>query len=197
VQLKNWKVLGKDNLTGVLRSDFKKAKDEIIILGPWIDEYFASLVVESCPQNIIIRIVSRPFDTMEKHFVKYANSAYNLFSKLSKTDFRFHSTLHAKVIIIDNSIVYCGSANWYKYSMEKSEEIVLRGSISSIPNIMDEVASIWEQSDTKMISITAYEKTNKTEEVNGNGFDQEILDPIAAKKLKEVKNAFIIKKITK
>lgn len=189
MQSVKWKVLGKDNLAGVLRSDLKKAKKEVQILGQWIDDYFASIIIESCPKNVSLRIVSRPFNTMDDNFVKYATSAYDLFSKSHKTDFRFHSTIHAKVIIIDGVIAYCGSANWYRYSMEKSEEIVLRGPVEAIPDIIDEVASIWDQSTTEKYRL---EETLLSQDVTG--YNQELIDPIVSKKLKEVKGAFILGK---
>lgn len=190
MQSVKWKVLGKDNLAGVLRSDLKKAEKEVQILGPWIDDYFASIIIiESCPKNVSLRIVSRPFNTMDDNFVKYATSAYNLFSKSYKTDFRFHSTIHAKVIVIDNTIAYCGSTNWYRYSIEKSEEIVLRGPVEAIPDIIDEVASIWDQSTTEQYRS---EETDLSQNVIG--YTQEIIDPIASKKLKEVKGAFVLGK---
>lgn len=189
MQSVKWKVLGKDNLVGVLRSDLKKAETEVQILGPWIDDYFASIVIESCSKSISLRIVSRPFNTMDDNFVKYASSAYNLFSMSYKTDFRFLSSLHAKVIIIDNIIAYCGSANWYRYSIEKSEEIVLRGPVEDIPDIKDEVAYIWDQSTTeKYLSDETFLSQDVT------GYNQELIDPIASKKLKEVKGAFILGK---
>lgn len=189
MQSVKWKVLGKDNLAGVLRSDLKKAENEVQILGPWIDDYFASIVIESCPKNVSLRIVSRPFNKMDDNFVKYASAAYDLFSKLYKTDFRFHSTIHAKLIMIDNIIAYCGSANWYRYSIEKSEEIVLRGPVNAIPDIIDEAASIWDQSTTEKCLP---QKINLYQDVTG--YNQEVIDPIASKKLKEVKGAFILGK---
>jgi phosphatidylserine/phosphatidylglycerophosphate/cardiolipin synthase-like enzyme len=91
------------------------------------------------------------------------------------------------VIVIDDEIGYCGSANWYRYSLEESREIVLRGPVASAQGLLDEVQLIWDQATSGPVA----NETIKTTEV-ARGYTSEVSDPVAAAKLKEVQGSFVI-----
>jgi len=59
-------------------------------------------------------------------FEEHAMAAYARLEERPNTVVKLLATLHAKVVIVDERILYCGSANWYRYSLEESREIVLR-----------------------------------------------------------------------
>jgi phosphatidylserine/phosphatidylglycerophosphate/cardiolipin synthase-like enzyme len=94
--------------------------------------------------------------------------------------------LHAKCICIDNQIAFVGSANWYRYSLEESLEIVLRGPISSAQGLDREFEAFWEQGETVQVN----NKPSQTRVSTAIGITHEVIDPIAAQVLKENPKAF-------
>ena len=187
-----WRVLGRDNLLGMLRADLKKARQCVVILGPWIDDFFALLVTSACPEVVHLRVVSRPLDGMDEGFIEHARVAWSVFHKRRHGEIRSHPRLHAKLILIDEALAYCGSANWYRYSLEQGMEVVLRGPIEAMPELLDEVASIWDMATPESAGTVATVGRHEELGVVGQGYEKEVLDPIAAAKLEEVRGAFVL-----
>lgn len=129
----NWRALGAGNLVGHIRSDLKKAATEILIVGPWIDSFFADLVVGAAPSGVAFRVLTRPLVAMSSSFLEHAKAARQRFKDRGNTQIRTLDHLHAKVILIDGVIAFCGSANWYRYSLEEAAEVVLRGDGLEVP----------------------------------------------------------------
>lgn len=101
------------------------------------------------------------------------------------------------MIVIDESIAYCGSANWYRYSLEQSRELVLKGPVGQAGGLLDQVQVLWdsgELADLSEATAPAPPAPRKmpTRSLAG-GYTREVLDPIAAAKLREVPGSFVLK----
>jgi phosphatidylserine/phosphatidylglycerophosphate/cardiolipin synthase-like enzyme len=112
-----------------------------------------------------------------------------LFNGRRKTLVRLLEDLHAKLIVIDDNVVYCGSANWYQYSLQESRELVLRGPADDAVGLLDELHTIWEMGseDTPLPHAATGQEVSK-------GYRAEVVDPIAEAKLDEVPGSFIIRR---
>jgi hypothetical protein len=182
-----WRTLGTDSVLGYLRADLKRASSSAWVLGPWIDAFFAQLLASSLPPAIKLRVVTRPPSGANSSFVEHAIAARACLTERPNTIVKLLDNLHAKLVVVDEEIVYCGSANWYRYSLEASREIVLRGPVASAFGLLDEVQVIWDlAADAPLIEHSS--KTRAT----AAGYSQEVIDPVAAAKLKEVPGSFII-----
>jgi phosphatidylserine/phosphatidylglycerophosphate/cardiolipin synthase-like enzyme len=188
----DWRALGPGNLLGHLRSDLKRAAREVVIVGPWIDSFFADLVISACPASAAFRVLTRPLDAMSRGFLEHAKAARQRFTDRGKTEIRTLHHLHAKVILIDGAITFCGSANWYRYSLEEAAEIVLRGDGQEVPTLLDELASLWDQATAEKIQVLPPPTLPST--VTSGGYKEEVVDPIAAAKMAEVPGAFVLRR---
>lgn len=184
----SWRALGAHSVLGQLRADLKTAREEVWLVGPWIDDYFAEALLGCLPTGPTLRVVTRPLTKAGDGFAERAREAWAMLMERPKTELRFHETVHAKVIIIDESLAYCGSANWYRYSLETAREIVLRGPLSLAAGIGDEVQVIWEE------ATAADERPRRKTRpgAKAEGQREEVLDPIAAEVLKRVKGSFVV-----
>ncbi len=99
------------------------------------------------------------------------------------------SNLHAKVVMIDDKIVYCGSANWYRYSLQESREIVFRGPVAQVSGLLDQMQIIRDQAEEAEQPIA----TTKKEKAATEGYMSEVIGPVAQAKLKEVPGSFVLK----
>jgi phosphatidylserine/phosphatidylglycerophosphate/cardiolipin synthase-like enzyme len=98
--------------------------------------------------------------------------------------------LHAKCLLIDQRIAYVGSANWYRYSLEESLEIVLRGPAAAVAGLQQTCEELWEQAHA--FPIPSHPTTPTP--APATGITHELLEPIAAQVLKENPKAFILGK---
>jgi phosphatidylserine/phosphatidylglycerophosphate/cardiolipin synthase-like enzyme len=98
--------------------------------------------------------------------------------------------LHAKCLLIDDRLCYVGSANWYRYSLETSLEIVLRGPLDSAPGLQQECEVLWEQATPFSIPTPP----TATATSAATGITHEVLDPLAAQVLRENPKAFVLGK---
>jgi phosphatidylserine/phosphatidylglycerophosphate/cardiolipin synthase-like enzyme len=186
----NWRALGPDNLLGHLRSDLKKATQGVLIVGPWIDAFFADLVIGAAPTAIAFRILTRPLSTMSPSFLEHAQAAQQRFKDRGNVETRTLHHLHAKVILIDSIIAFCGSANWYRYSLEEAAEIVLRCDGREVPSLLDDLASLWDQATAEDLETPPPAPHRMA---TSDGYKEEVVDPIAAAKMAEVPGAFVLR----
>jgi hypothetical protein len=185
---KSWQTLGTGNILGYLRADMKRASSSAWVMGPWIDAFFANVLIESLPAALVLRVVTRPLEGASPSFAEHALGARECLDARPHTATKLLANLHAKVIIFDDELVYCGSANWYRYSLEDSREIVLRGSVSDAKWLLDEMQVIWEQA----VVSPQLKRTPKRREVT-DGYSKEVIDPLAEAKLKEVPGSFVLR----
>jgi phosphatidylserine/phosphatidylglycerophosphate/cardiolipin synthase-like enzyme len=72
------------------------------------------------------------------------------------------SSLHAKTIIIDDHILYYGNTNWYRYSLEKSLEITMRGDLSDFNGVMKLINEYWNEA--RIVNIKDINSVSKVKE---------------------------------
>lgn len=183
-----WQTLGRGNILGHLRADLKRASSAVYIVGPWIDAYFAEMVRDALPAGTGLRVVARPPEGASASFAEHAIAARTCLEGRPNTVVRLLANLHAKVVTIDEDIVYCGSANWYRYSLEESREIVLRGPLAAASGLWDELQVIWDQATAEPPL-----KRPRAQSLSvSKGYTKEVIDPVAAAKLKEVPGSFVL-----
>ncbi|MCF8169364.1 MAG: hypothetical protein K9K38_16375 [Rhodoferax sp.] len=189
MQSSSWQTLGKGSILGHLTADVRKASAKVCIVGPWIDKFFADAVVAVLSKNIVLRVVTRPGSGATSSFLPQALASRAIFGSRVNTEIRLLDNLHAKLILIDDRLVYCGSANWYRYSLEESVEVVMRGPANEASGVLDQMQLIWEQSSVEDA------KTSKTVNplASSDGYREEVIDAIAAAKLREVPGSFVIR----
>lgn len=183
-----WQMLGKGSVLGHLRADLKRASAEVWVVGPWIDAFFAQILAGSLPAAPELRVITRPLHGASVDFRAHASAARLYFEERPKTVVKLLDALHAKVIVIDETVVYCGSANWYRYSLEESCELVLRGPATGVDGLLDALQTLWEQATHEPFPEAPPEIRSTSA-----GYAKEILDPIATAKLEEVPGSFVIK----
>lgn len=183
--------IGSGSVLGYLRSDLRKAKDTLSIVGPWLDDYFAAEVVKVAPSRLDVTAIVRPEDQMAPEAWNRTLAALSAFSS-HWTEFEARSLdkLHAKVLCIDGSIAYVGSANWYKYSLEKTCEIVLRGPLEEINGLDAELESLWKKGNR----LELQGLSDKKRRYAPKGIDHEVVDPLAADVLRRHPDAWILRK---
>ena len=182
-----WQTLGKGSVLGHLRADLKRASVEVWVVGPWIDAFFARILAGSLPAAPELRVITRPLRGASVDFRAHASAARLYFEERPKTVVKLLGALHAKVIVIDETVVYCGSANWYRYSLEESCELVLRGPATGVDGLLDALQTLWEQATHEPLPEAPVEMSSTSA-----GYTKEIIDPIAAAKLEEVPGSFVI-----
>lgn len=188
---RSWKALGGPLVLGHLRPDLRAAKS-VLLIGPWIDEYVAQEILDAAPKSAQFRVLSRPYDAMEPGFTPHARAAHQAFIGVGNAEVRVLRTLHAKLIIVDDDITYSGSANWYRYSLEQSQEIVLRGPTSEAAGMLDLAEQLWQSGTCMGAPATPKPRAREPAPV-GAGYNVELVDPIAAAVLKDVPGSFVIK----
>lgn len=172
-----------------------KATKSLLIIGPWLDDYFAQAVVRVAPADIEARVLVRGEANVEP--VAWERTQQAMFT------FRNHwisfqgrhlDLLHAKVICIDGKIAYLGSANWYRFSLEKSKEIVLRLHMNEMEDLEEQMEELWEcgidlniLNKAPQASIQREESTPAKPTALGHEINQEIHDPLDALALRTLK----------
>jgi hypothetical protein len=183
-----WRVLGADSILGNLRADLRDSEREIAILGPWIDDYFADAVLRSCRRGMRLKVLTRPLGQMSEGFLEHAREARRRFAEQGGAEIKVAARLHAKVIILDERTVYCGSANWYRYSLEESQEIVLRGPVGDVPGLLEEWESLWGRGE-----LEAPPPARAPVATTPTGYQEEVPDPVAAAVLARVPGSFVLR----
>jgi len=186
----DWQTLGTGDVLGHLRSDLKRTSSSAWVIGPWIDGFFAEILVTSLPAKAVLRVVTRPSSGANSSFAEHALAARAYFRERSNTVVRLLTSLHAKLVVIDEHVVYCGSTNWYRYSLQESCEIVFRGPVASVSGLLDQIQVIWDQASDDEQPIDEISKWRETAE----GYMKEVIDPVAEAKLKEVPGSFVIRR---
>lgn len=173
--------LGLDRIMGNLRSDLKKATQSIMIIGPWIDDYFANEIISSAARSLNANLLIRDPNDVDKFSRERSHIALSIFKEhWPSFEVRTLEKLHAKMILIDNNILYIGSANWYRFSLESAREIVIRGPVESINGIQVEIKKLWR--DGKPYEF----RTTATSDQEISGIPYEILDPLARKVIESI-----------
>jgi hypothetical protein len=180
--------VGKARFLASLRNDLRVARNSLTIVCPWIDEYFADQVSGAASNDITVNVLLRPEKTVDgamwPHMVMAVRRLQRHFALLKV---RTLERLHAKVVVIDNRVAYVGSTNFYRFSLEQSWEIALRGPLAEMGDLGAEIKELFDKG--KDISITTTD--GKGLESSG-GMAAEVKDPIVAEILRQNPKAWII-----
>ncbi len=178
--------VGTGELLAHLRGDLRKAKRSLWIVCPWIDGYFADEVAKVAAPTLSVRLAVRPQSAVEERsWSGIAAGAARLRSHFAAFDIVGLARLHAKAIVIDEKIAYLGSANFYRYSLEQSWELVVRGPADQFGNLLQRLNGLFDQGVRLKVEGAFTRQA-------GDGIEEEIIDPIVQKILAENPKAWII-----
>jgi len=180
-----FKVIGPGKVLSYLRGDLQKAHESLFVIGPWIDGYFIKEVKAAIKGDISTRFLVRLANSESR--LTNLNDLEYLRTHLINFEARSLQTLHAKVIIVDNDVVYVGSTNWYKYSIEQALEVTLRGHVSDISNFQGIIEGYWNKAEPVNMEQVQIGINNLSK------IDYEIIDPLARKALEDNPKAFVKK----
>jgi phosphatidylserine/phosphatidylglycerophosphate/cardiolipin synthase-like enzyme len=160
-----------------------------------LDDYFAQAVVRVAPADIKARVLVRGEENVEPAAWERTQQAMITFrNHWISFQGRHLDLLHAKVICIDGKIAYLGSANWYRFSLEKSKEIVLRLPMNEMEDLEEQMEELWEcgidlniLNKAPQTSIQREESTPAKPTALRHEMNQEIHDPLDALALKTLK----------
>jgi len=187
----NFTSVGSGKILARLRSDLRAATKSIFLLGPWIDDYVAEQIVLVANRELAVRILVRSERQVEpKVWERIAAALSTSADHWANFEARSLDRLHAKCLVIDERIAYVGSANWYRYSLEESLEIVLRVPLAAVAGLQQDCEQLWEQAEP--LEIPDANRVNTTSPPTG--ITHEVLDPLAASVLKDNPKAFILGK---
>ena len=183
--------VGPSKTLAYLRGDLRKATSSFLLIGPWLDTYVAEQIVLHASGDLQARVLVRAERQVGAEVWQEIVSALAMFAAHWKRfEVRTLDRLHAKCLLVDEAFAYVGSANWYRYSLETSLEIVLRGPLESVPGLLQECEALWEQATPFRLP-----SGDTTPADSGpTGITHEVLDPLAAKVLRENPKAFILGK---
>ena len=186
------RLVGPGEILAYLRADFQRSPKSLLIVGPWLDDWFADQVSRMIPSpEVQARALVRPENEVDALAWERTLAALSVFaSSWASFETRSLSRLHAKCICIDNEIVYLGSTNWYRYSVETSVEITLRIETSSLEGGIAEIESLWDQGEQERVTATRSAGQQRVSE----GITEEVLDPLAAQALRDNPKAFVLGK---
>src|SRR5262245_678566 len=193
----NFTSVGPGKTLAYLRGDVRAASQSFFLIGPWLDSYVAEQIVLLAPRNLQARVLVRAEQQVEVEVWQEIVKALSRFAAhWSQFEARTLGRLHAKCVLIDDRLCYVGSANWYRYSLEKSLEIVLRGPLDAAVGLQQECEALWEQAapfsmPTQPAAAAAAAASDST------GITHEVLDPLAAQVLRENPKAFVLGKKTR
>lgn len=187
----NFTCVGPGKTLAYLRGDLRKAASSVFLIGPWLDTYVAEQIVLHSSRNLQGRVLVRAEHQVEREvWQEIVSGLGELAGYWSHFEVRTLERLHAKCLLIDDRLAYVGSANWYRYSLEASLEIVLRGPVEEAPGLQNECEALWEQATPYQIPA----QRPATAATTTTGITHEVLDPLAAKVLKENPKAYILGK---
>jgi hypothetical protein len=193
MSFERFKCVGQGEVLAYLRADLRKAEKSLFIIGPWLDDYFAEQVVKFASRELKARVLVRPEAEVDALAWERTLAALSVFAgHWSRFEGRHLERLHAKCICIDEQIVYVGSANWYRYSVETSVEIVLRGAVDGVEGGISQLESLWDRGE--VLEVLPRPKKEADDEKLAAGIAHEVLDPLAAEALKANPKAFVLGK---
>jgi phosphatidylserine/phosphatidylglycerophosphate/cardiolipin synthase-like enzyme len=156
-----------------------------------LDDYVAEQVLLVAPRNLTARVLVRSQRQVETEVWERIVAALSAFAAhWSRFEARTLDRLHAKCLLLDERIAYVGSANWYRYSLEESLEIVVRGPVAGIAGLQQDCDALWERAQP--IEIPTSKAASPV--VPATGITHEVLDPLAAQVLRDNPKAFILVK---
>lgn len=145
---------------------FSKAEKKVEILTPFLDKYGANFISElllSMPNKVDITFIVR-FLSFDPAHRLYPVGIHDIIDKLSNRNIEvydyaiprenesLHETFHAKVVNIDDELIYIGSSNFNKFSLDNSLElgVLISGKpISLIKAVISSIKDVSTKFDAK------------------------------------------------
>jgi phosphatidylserine/phosphatidylglycerophosphate/cardiolipin synthase-like enzyme len=120
-------IFDKDSFLPVFSNDIKNARQEIMILSPYITKKRTTFILQNLKQalanNVKVCVVTRPSGDFPGKNLSSWNDTIELM-KMAGVVIVFKSNIHQKFSIIDQRIVWYGSINLLSYG--NSEESIMR-----------------------------------------------------------------------
>jgi len=179
--------IGPRKILAYLRGDVRIANESLLVVGPWIDDYFAEQIVLIAPTALKTRVLIRPQFQVDSYVWERMIKALAIFhSHWPQFEARTLPGLHAKCICIDGQLIFLGSANWYRYSLEESVEVVLRGPLAAVKGLSQDFEALWQEGEPVATAGLVESPSLGSSE----GITHEVLDPLAARALRDNPKAF-------
>src|SRR5690242_10695410 len=104
--------IGPRKILAYLRGDVRIANESLLVVGPWIDDYFAEQIVLIAPKALNTRVLIRPQFQVDSYVWERMITALAIFhSHWPQFETRTLPGLHVKCICIDGQLIFLGSAN--------------------------------------------------------------------------------------
>jgi hypothetical protein len=165
--------------------------DELFIICPCLDEFFALEIAKIGLSSLNVRILMRSRNSVDPAMWPHMENAISIFcDRFPSSTIRTLDRLHAKCIILDRRICYIGSANFYWYSLNESREICLRGPLGEMAGLSPETEVLWKEG-------APYEQTppqtaiTTVKSADGPKITSEVIDPEVAEILRQNPKAWI------
>jgi phosphatidylserine/phosphatidylglycerophosphate/cardiolipin synthase-like enzyme len=174
-----------------VRGDVRTAKESFFLIGPWLDDYVAEQLLLVAARNLTARVLVRSQRQVEAEVWERIVAALSAFAAhWLRFEARTLDRLHAKCLLLDERIAYVGSANWYRYSVEESLEVVIRGPVAALAGLQEDCEALWERAQPFEIPTPAPASPG----VPATGITHEVLDHLAAQVLRDNPKAFVLGK---
>lgn len=185
---------GTAELLPLLRADLRRARTGLLVVCPWLDEFFAQQLVDGVRRDLAVRVVMRPAaQTDDGTWARMVAAVALLRDRFVDTRVRTLECLHAKCIVVDGATAYVGSTNFYAFSLEQSREVTIRGPIELIQGLASELERLWNAGDDLLVEPAPRARLARSGEDDGR-VRQEIDDPIVARVLRKNPKAWVLGK---
>jgi len=133
---------------GEINRELSKAKEEVLICSPWIthiDDEFSDFKKRKDKKKINIKIITR----LVKEDIEKGMTDLNKLRVLENlgAEIRYNNELHAKMVVVDNSIAIISSANLTKRGLSTNYEAGIclknRDNINKVTQFFND---IWDES---------------------------------------------------
>jgi phosphatidylserine/phosphatidylglycerophosphate/cardiolipin synthase-like enzyme len=153
---------------------------------PWIDEYFAEEVCKASIAELSeVKVLMRPESAVEIEVWPHMLAAVRrIKERFPSAQVRTLERLHAKVIVLDDAVAFIGSTNLYRFSLQHSHELGVRGPITEMGNLAAEVMHLFDEADPLEVEPGSVQ--------DSSGIQKEVLDPIVQEILERNPGAWVV-----
>ncbi|MBP2641120.1 MAG: hypothetical protein H6Q66_2071 [Firmicutes bacterium] len=206
------RAIGTGKLLAYLRGDLQKTVKSIDIIGPWLDGFVARELTACLRKSVRLRCLVRVVEQNELASDVTYQALQELVLVFPDMEARSLEGLHAKVIVVDEEIVYLGSTNWYRYSLEQAKEITVRMAVAEVMGLPKLIEDYWQKGQVIDVTVVPEEKnpdanagsafasgadkikrpaSKQKSEMHAAEINHEVLDPIALKVLQANPKAYV------
>lgn len=184
--------VGTAELLPWLKRDVRRAREELLVVCPWLDAFFAWSIASVALRSLPVRILMRPAtQTDAVTWGHMLDAVATMQESFAAVQVRTLERLHAKCIVVDRATAYVGSANYYAFSLEQSREVTLRGPIDSVQGLAAELERLWCAGSDLPLAPRRMSAPSRKAPVRSNRVAEEISDPVVARVLRENPKAWV------